>query len=329
MKFFWMSKYKFAIIGEGKINTMPNAVYKSLKKLDLNVSLIATDNGHLHSRNWLINRFYLEINKVIDFFKSDRDYISIISKISPDFIIIFKGDKVNIHILKEKFKNIKFINWHVDDPFNENYIDIIGIDSLLKYDMHLSSREHLFPEYEKLGLKNVNYIEFAADSEIFNIYSSNKYFITFVGNYSQHRDRIIRKISENFKISVWGSGWYKNYKNKNKNLTLNGFSHYKNYIKVSKSSCYSLNILTPENSDKSNLRIFEQIAIGANQLVLGDLNNKIETQYSINSFKAVDELVNYISNDINVYKFQNEIFYENRVGKLLNHIDEIWSNSTL
>jgi len=324
-----MGKYKFVIIGEGKINTMPNAVFKSFKKLGENATLIALDKGHLNSKNWIINRFYLEINKAIDFFKPNNYFLKKISEINPDFVLIFKGDKVNIHSLKERFKNIKFINWHVDDPFNKNYIDLIGVDSLLKYDMHLSSRKHLFQEYKTHGLKNLTYIELAADYEIFNFYSSNKYFITFVGNYSSYRDLVVRKISKKFKITVWGSGWHKNYKNKNNNITIHGFSHYKNYIKVSKSSCYTLNILTPENSDKSNLRIFEQIAIGANQLVLGDLNDEIKRQYKIHSFSTIDQLIDFITFDGKEYNSQNEIYYENRVNKLLKKINEIWNNSTM
>lgn len=324
-----MCEKKFLIIGEGRLNTMDYTVYKCLIKLNVNVSIFKIDKGHLFSKNWIINRFFLEINKLIDSLKTEKKLIKTISKIRPDFIIIFKGNKVNIHSLKKEFKTLRYINWHVDDPLNKNYIDQIGIDSLLNYDMHISSRKHLFEKYKNLGFKNLRYIDFAADSEIFNKHNHNKYFISFVGNYSLYREKIIRRISESFKIDIWGSGWYKNYKNKNKNISLNGFSHHNKYVKISMNSSYCINILTPENSDKSNLRIFEQLALETKQLVLGKVDKKIKQTYGIKDFETTDELIDYIRVDVNKYKLKSRIFYEDRVEKLLEYIDEIWSNSPL
>ena len=324
-----MINSKYLIIGEGRQNTMPNSVYKCLLKSKIDVDIIEVDKNHIFFKNWILNRLFLEINKIIDFFKPDKTHIKKILNIKPDIVIVFKGHKFNLSLIRDQLKNTKFINWHVDDPLNKKYIQQIGLENLQLYNMHVSSRSHKFSEYKKLGFKNLVAIDFAADSEIFNIDSANKFFISFVGNYSPHRQKIIREISKKFKIDVWGSGWIKNYKHINKNVNLNGFSHFKKYIKITKLSTYCLNILTPENSDKSNLRVFELLALDANQIVIGDLDKKLINEYKINSFKSVANAINFIDKDFNEKKYYREIFFDNRVNELLKHINEIWGNYTV
>lgn len=320
---------KYLIIGEGGQNTMPNAVYKCLLKNKIDVYIIKTDKNNIFFKNWILNRFFLEINKIIDFFKTDKNHLNKILKINPDIVIVFKGHKFNLTLVRDHFQYIKFINWHVDDPLNDNYIKQIGLENLQLYDMHISSRSHKFLEYKNLGLKNLVAIDFAADSEIFNIDSANKYFISFVGNYSKYRQKIVSEISKKFKIDVWGSGWFKNYKHINNNVSLNGFSHFTKYIRITKLSSYCLNILTPENSDKSNLRVFELLALGANQIVIGDLDKRLINEHKINSFKSVTNAINFIDNDFQEKKYHREIFFDNRVNELLKHINEIWCNYTV
>lgn len=185
----------------------------------------------------------------------------------PTILLISKG--VNIYpetLLSFSKKGILITNWNPDDFFNPNNSSIHLLNSLELFDIVFSARKHLFPEYINKGIKNPKYLEWyyipwLHKSPLIN--EKPKDVITFIGTYSKRRESIISNIDNQFKIEIWGSGWNTTNLRFKKNIIIHNQilnqNQFPNYISRSK---INLNILTKENRDLTNLKLFEITASG-------------------------------------------------------------------
>ena len=85
--------------------------------------------------------------------------------------------------------------------------------------------------------------------------------ISFIGSYSKRRENIIGAINSSFPVEIWGWGWGRSKLSVKKNIKIH---HYvlsqADYAREIPQSLINLNILTVENNDLVNLRIFETTA---------------------------------------------------------------------
>lgn len=252
----------------------------------------------------LDNAFYQSRCKNIN-----SHFIRLVQDFKPKLIIVVKGS----HILPETIKKINelgitIVNWHVDDPFNQKYLTAHSAQNLMLYDIHFSSRPHLFTEYIQKGARRVEYLEFCYDETIFYLLDSGddiKYEISFVGNWSQEREELIKELAQFFKIYVWGGSWWRAHSLKNnKNIYLhNNRANLEEYSRIISHSKVCLNFLTQENRDQTNLRNFELQACMGFQLCnrTDQIRTIFDEDKEICLFSAKQELIEkcryYINHD--------------------------------
>ena len=293
------------------------------------------------------NTPFVLLNKVLRFFflpyNRRKINIHLLEKIhsrKPTILIISKGIDIYPKTLLEiKKNNIQIVNWNPDDFFNSKNSNKNIINSLGIYDIVFSSRKHLFDEYIRRGIKNPIYLEWyflpeyhkrcKIDSKIIDK-------ITFVGTYSKRREEIINKIDSNNLIEIWGSGW-----NKSKVISKSNVLYHRQILdqnkfsEVMQTSLINLNILTIENRDLTNLKIFEIIASGGILLteknqssieILGehcfyfqgtqDINNMIKVIKSLSKKELLEYKEKTYSKIINE---ENSI--DDKVKQMLNYLE--------
>ena len=208
--------------------------------------------------NGIYRRVFLKINENI----LNKNLITKIDKFKPNVFIISKGLNIypeTLHYAKKR--SVLIINWNPDDFFNKKNTSNHLINSLSIYDLVFSARPHLFDEYKAKGIRNPLYLEWyylpwlhKKPNEILSI--QNK--ITFVGTFSTHRESIVRKIVNRIPIEIWGSQWENSKVLMNDNVTIHKkILSQSMFPEIMSQSLINLNILTKENRDVTNLKIFE------------------------------------------------------------------------
>lgn len=281
------------------------------------------------------------LRKVFVFYNRRKMNLQLLRELdsfNPSVFLISKGIDIYPDTLKKiKRRNIKIVNWNPDDFFNLKNSNKNLIASLKFYDIVFSARKHLFHEYKIKGIKNPIYLEWYYIpglhlKNIQNDFSLDK--LTFIGSYSKRREEIINAI-KGIKIEIWGSGWNKaNFINKklitnhNKILSQSDFPH------VIGKSLINLNILTIENRDQTNLKIFEIVASGG--ILLTNNNEMTKKIMGDNCFyyDGVEDLNMVIQNIRNLSKdellmkkqksylglISNKNSIDDRVKEMLNHL---------
>lgn len=230
------------------------------------------------------NRLINKISRTILFSKREQVINAQLEKeietFKPDVLLISKG--VNIYpetLLKFKKSSILIINWNPDDFFNIKNSSVHLRNSFNLYDIVFSARMHLFDEYKESGIKNPHYLEWYyipwLHKKITEIVKPESK-VTFIGTYSKRREDIIRSISKNFPIEIWGAGWQFSTVKFSKNISLqNKVLSQAEFPAIISNSLVNLNILTVENRDLTNLKIFELTA--SYGLLLSEYNSVSNT----------------------------------------------------
>jgi hypothetical protein len=297
------------VLKEKNINFKIFDFYKYINPKRYNYLFDKVLNKLLYEQNEkLINK--LLINE-IDYYKPNILFISKGVNIFPETIQIFKN------------KNIIVVNWNPDDFFNKLNTSKNLLSSLSQFDYVFSARQHLFEEYIDNGIKNPKYVEWYYIPWLHKKHNNqlvvNK-VITFIGTYSKRRESILLKIEENFPIEIWGSGWLFSPLRFKKNVTIkNKFLEQKHFPKIISSSLINLNILTKENRDLTNLKIFEITA--SNGLLLTENNSTSKSILSDNVFyfdfnntEKLNETIKYI------YANSNNTLLENMIANSYHNI---------
>ncbi len=180
----------------------------------------------------------------------------------PSLLLISKG--INIFpetLYKFKKNSITIANWNPDDFFNHYNSSQSLLDSLKLYDIVFSARKHLFEEYRNKGISNPLYLEWYYIPWLHkkpDVIPKIENKITFIGTFSKRREQILSSINSDIPIEIWGGGWgfSKIYKNKNILLQKRVLNQ-EEFPNIISASRINLNILTNENRDLTNLKIFE------------------------------------------------------------------------
>jgi spore maturation protein CgeB len=235
------------VLKEKKINFKIFDFYKYInpKYINLYLDKVINKLSYIYNENLINKKLLLEIEHY-----------------KPDILLISKG--INIYpdtLIKFKQKGIIIANWNPDDFFNILNSSKNLLDSLNLYDFVFSARKHLFDEYQNKGIKNPHYIEWYYIPWLHKKYTNiqkveNK--VTFIGTFSKRRESILASINSEIPIDIWGGGWTFSTIRKNNNINVkNKILSQSEFPKIISESLINLNILTSENRDQTNLKIFE------------------------------------------------------------------------
>lgn len=198
----------------------------------------------------------------------------------PDALLISKGINIYPETLQVfQKKSIKILNWNPDDFFNKKNSSQHLLHSLNLYDIVFSARKHLFDEYKAAGFKRLEYLEWYYLPWFHKKADGNtriKRKVTFTGTWSPRRESIIKNISKDFEIEIWGSGWNFSSITRQKNIQVQKqILSQDKFPQIMSESLVNLNILTTENRDLTNLKLFEITA--SNGLLLSEYNDFSQT----------------------------------------------------
>ncbi len=251
--------------------------------------------------NRVLNAIYRKSFYKENEIKINKELLIRIEEYKPDVLFISKG--VNIFpetLLTIKKKSIIIINWNPDDFFNCYNSSKHIINSLPIYDYVFSARAHLFDEYRAKGIKNPIYLEWyyihwLHKKPIVNLEIQKK--ITFVGTYSKRREKILDSIISRYPLEIWGDQWqFSKLKRKKNTIIHNKALTQIQFPEVMSQSLLNLNILTLENRDLTNLKIFEIPA--SYGIMLTEYTNKINEILNNNCFYFKPDISEDLSNSI-------------------------------
>ena len=246
----------------------------------------------------------------------NQRFISNFITLKPDVVFVSKGMNIYPDTLKYMKKNgARLVNWNPDDFFNMKNSTQHLQKSLALYDIIFSARYHRFDYYKKVGILNSVYLEWYYIPWLHKILNSGsiakKRVITFIGTYSKRRENIINSIDKIFPIEIWGAGWYKSKLRLKRNVKVHDeVLAQKEFPAIMAKSLVNLNILTVENKDLTNLKMFEITASGG--LLLTE-----ENDFCKNILKENQDCFYYT--ELNLNDRLNTIF--NEISE--NHLEQI------
>ena len=258
-----MTFKKYLLYGEFWEGTHIDSISKVLreKKIDYEIfdffPLIHKQFGSRIANATYRKLFYQKNEK-----KINNELIKRIEEYKPDVFFISKGLNIFPDTLQYiKKKSIIIANWNPDDFFNKYNSNLNLLNSLNIYDIVFSARKHLFHEYKTKGIKNPIYLEWYFLPWLHfkpNEFKDDIKKITFIGTYSKRREEIINGIQTEIPIEIWGDQWQFSKLKYKKRIILHGKSLPQSiFPEIISSSLLNLNILTQENRDNTNLKIFE------------------------------------------------------------------------
>lgn len=251
------------------------------------------------------------MNKMLFQYYSKIINTSIVKEIDSsnyDLFLVFRGDHIyseTIEYAKNKISNV-FL-WSTDHVYNRNNSNINTINSVKLYHCVLSPRKHLFDEYKKQGINNLEYLEWyyrpgmILDNQDNYEYNYN-YDVSFIGSWSSRREEFIRSL-DNFSTYICGWGWNKNIKSHFQNTLFNKQVDMETMNLIFQRSRVNVNLLTIENFDQTNFRNFEIPAMKSFQISESTdmIKSLFEEDKEIVLFNSKEELASktefYLKND--------------------------------
>ena len=231
---------------------------------------------------------------------SDKKLIQIVSRVKPDlFITVFGFDHRKEVIDQIKWKGIKTICWWLNDPFQiKRSIAQAGF-----YDYYFTNSKGSIKSYHDANIKKIFYLPVGSFPKVhrkLNI-SNFEYEISFAGDWSSLREKMLLDLSKDFNISIFGP-WKKKL-NKNsplsKNVIEDGAFTPEEMVKIFNSSKIVLNIHTwfGQWNYGINPRVFEANGCGAFQI--SDYKEEIPEMYEpekeIVLYASISELKDKLS----------------------------------
>lgn len=243
----------------------------------------------------------------------------------PDVLLISKGINIFPETLRAFQKqSVMILNWNPDDFFNPaNSSDHLR-SSIGLYDYVFSARKHLFAEYKAAGIKYPVYLEWyyipwlhKKTGRTLEIQDK----VCFIGSFSKRRESILRSIDSTFPIEIWGAGWSLSTLQLRKNIQVKGkILDQADFPEVISGSRVNLNILTKENRDQTNLKLFEITA--SNGLLLTEKNAASEALLNSDCYYYQEE-----SEDINT--ILSRLFNVDRTTEILEKREAAYQRITL
>ncbi len=263
---------KILIYGEYWPGTMADLLKVSFEKLGNEVAVLDFTKFLWRNRvGGLLGRIMDRLlwrnsaSRINSEFKDEFD------RVQPDLVLVSKG----VHIFPETLTAMRrpgtlLANWNPDDFLNKLNSNRYLLNALKEYDILFSARPHLFTEYKAFGAKRCVKLDWYYDPAYHRNVDMEPTWegldcradISFVGSWSKRREEIISSL-KGMNIKIWGAHW-----DKSSSEFQSDFQVMKKVIpshelpRIIKHSKINLNILTRENRDTTNLKLFEITACG-------------------------------------------------------------------
>lgn len=334
-----MQKKKYLIYGENWEGTNPSLLYSRLRDEGYPARIFDhTDILPGVKERSFIGRVKRRLFGSYYARKINRQFLQELGKWEPDIVLVSKG----LHLERSTLQKIKasgayLANWNPDDFLNLKNSNRTLIQSIPDYDLIVSPREHRFSLYEELGARDLLFLDWYYVPELhIQDKKSLKYEISFVGSWSPRREKFIGQINKRFHI--WGGGWEKSSSEfRDRHHVHLEILNQREMCQVYASSKYNLNILTAENEDTTNLRIFEVTAAGG--LLLTERNDAtsryVRDGEEALMYSSVDEINDILQQDLNTENVaeagQKKILngknsFQDRVSTLFKYLDNVKSS---
>lgn len=290
---------KILIYGEDWVGTLPNLLKEDLIKKGFKVDVfdwtclvpgIRDRSLNQRLRRKVFLRFY---NRMVE-----KLFLQKIQHFQPDTIIVSKGLNLKsdfVYDLKEL--NIPIHNWNPDDFYSSMNGSKNLVASMGAYTSIISARKHLFDRYKQDGANKTIYADWYYEPSLHRPHGQKiEREIAFVGSWSLSREKFLSGID--IPIDIWGGGWEKS----GKYLRSRHRLHYqilsqKQMSKVFNTTRFNINLLTDDNNDMSNLRMFEVPASRGTLITQRNefseqLFNKGEGCFLFDTIEDVNKIIN-------------------------------------
>ncbi len=270
---------KILIYGENWEGTLPNLLYNALINRGHDCSIFDfTDIMPGIKERSLSGRIKRRLFPYYYSSLLNRLFLLKCQEVAPDIVFIAKGFHLKRKILRQiKNTGAFLINWNPDDFLNMKNSCKGLILSIPEYDLIVSPREHRFEIHKQLGAGKQFFVDWYYVPGLHKYNETEyKYDASFVGSWSQSREAFIDQLDMHFHI--WGGGWEKSSARfRTKNSVYQKILNQREMSAVFAASKYNLNMLTHENDDRTNLRMFEVTASGG--LLLTERNESVERYF--------------------------------------------------
>lgn len=240
-------------------NPTEHKMFSPLARLVENVIFLGPDKER---KATIVDRILWKLNFEIDHQKFNQRLIGFCFKESPDFCFVVKGTYLYPATLKKlKDKNIKLINWSLDDMYAMHNRTFYYDKGLKYYDLVVTTKTYNVAELKDLGAKNILFQYQAYDKDIHKPFENCKekiWDVVFVGSFEKERFESIKFLADNgIKTNIWGYRW--NFiNNKYPNINYMGGEVFNDdFAKAFTCSKISLNFLRKINRDLHTSRSIE------------------------------------------------------------------------
>jgi len=297
-------KMRFLVYGESWRGAMPYSAINALRHIGHEV--YSFDYTDYQFRRFFPSRFGSLLDKILF-----RQSAWVINKALQtqlrqgrfDALLVFKGSHVWPETVQMAQSHCRWrINWNWDDYFNPIHYSPYLSQTFVNYDLIITSRRHLSEEYITRGARRVEHLHFCYDPTILypvSLPEADRVHwggdVVFVGSWSQRREKILSNLDD-FQLKIWGPSWRHADRlfRDNANLHVMGrAAELEDMSRAFNASRISLNILTLENRDQTNVRNFEIPACGAFQLTerTEALQELFQEDKEIVCYASTDELI--------------------------------------
>ena len=264
---------RFLIYGESWTGTLPRLLADELHRRKLPVKLFDFTDYMPGIRNRSFGqRLRRRLFPARYQQRVQAELLRAVAEFEPRVVVVSKG----LHLARATLeglsaRGIYMVNWNPDDFFNMKNSSAGLLAAMPAYDLIVSSREHLFARYRQHGAKALLSLPwYYVPSLHFDHQLPIVREASFVGSWSPTREAFIGGLRKRF--GVWGGGWEKSSMGfrRDHDVALKVL----NQVEMSQvfgTSRYNLNLLTHENNDRCNLRLFEVTASGG--LLLTERND--------------------------------------------------------
>jgi spore maturation protein CgeB len=192
---------------------------------------------------------------------ANRRLRKLAARARPDVVLVFKG----LFVTAETVQAIRrtgalAICLNPDNPFNPSRTSSGPelLRAVPSWDCYFIWGRFLVDRLYAVGARRVEYLPFAWDPDLHPHQEPSpepRYEVSFVGNYSPHRERWLSSIAD-MDLHVWGNGWERvgpelRPRVRGTAVLARGFSD------IVRDSAVSLNVLDPWNVPGHNMRSFE------------------------------------------------------------------------
>jgi spore maturation protein CgeB len=182
----------------------------------------------------------------------------------PDLILVIKGWFIRPNVVCRLRDIAPTICWNPDSPFDSALTSGGGLvqEALPLYDGYVTWSASLARAISDLR-DHVYVVPFGVDRDVHRPTSGSgiaKDRVVIIGTASPERIRLVQRL-KHLKPLLFGNGWPRSFKARPP-------VYGRQFAAVAGESAWCINPLRPQNRDSHNMRTFELLACGANQLTM-------------------------------------------------------------